>query len=44
MCMYTIYVTVKGKKYQTNVIANKNQSKEEIYKIGEEQVIKQWGV
>ena len=43
MCEYTIYVPFKGKKYQTKVIANKNQSEEEIYQIAKEQVLKQWG-
>jgi hypothetical protein len=43
MCNYTIYVTLKGQTYQTNVIANKNQSQEEIYHIAKEQVVKQWG-
>lgn len=42
MYEYTIYVTFKGKIYQTNVIANKNQTKEEVYQIAEEQVLKQW--
>jgi ssRNA-specific RNase YbeY (16S rRNA maturation enzyme) len=42
MCIYTINVTLNGKSYQTNVIAFKNQSEEEIYHIGKEQVIKQW--
>ncbi len=42
MCQYTIYVTLQGRIYQTNVIANKNQSEEEIYQIAKEQVIKQW--
>jgi hypothetical protein len=42
MCKYTVYVTLQGKIYQTNVIANKNQSQEEIYNIAKEQVVKQW--
>ncbi|MBZ5750997.1 BA3454 family stress response protein [Metabacillus rhizolycopersici] len=42
MYMYTINVTFKGKIYQTNVIANKNNSKEEVYQIAKEQVLKQW--
>ena len=42
MCNYTVYVTFKGQTYQTNVIANKNQSKAEIYHIAKEQVVKQW--
>ncbi|MBO1511200.1 BA3454 family stress response protein [Metabacillus bambusae] len=42
MYKYTINVTFKGKIYQTNVIANKNNSKEEVYQIAKEQVLKQW--
>ncbi|MEH7117669.1 BA3454 family stress response protein [Neobacillus vireti] len=42
MCQYTIYVTYKGKVYQTNVIASKNQTEEEVYRIAKEQVLKQW--
>ncbi|MFP5116078.1 BA3454 family stress response protein [Bacillaceae bacterium C204] len=42
MYKYTIYVKFKGKIYQTNVIANKNQSEEEVYLIAKEQVLKQW--
>jgi hypothetical protein len=42
MYMYTINVTFKGIIYQTNVIANKNNSKEEVYQIAKEQVLKQW--
>ena len=42
MYKYTIYVTHKGKVYQTNVIATKNQTEEEIYRIAQEQVLKQW--
>jgi len=42
MCIYTINVTINGKSYQTNVIASKNQSEEEIHHIGKEQVLKQW--
>ncbi|WP_462410101.1 BA3454 family stress response protein [Neobacillus sp. Marseille-QA0830] len=42
MCIYTIRVTINGKNYQTNVIAAKGQSEEEIYSIGKEQVLKQW--
>ncbi|MEH7111325.1 BA3454 family stress response protein [Neobacillus niacini] len=43
MWEYTIYVPYKGKKYQIKVLANKNQSEEEIYQIAKEQVLKQWG-
>ena len=42
MYKFTINVTFKGKIYQTNVIANKNNSKEEVYQIAKEQVLKQW--
>ncbi|MGM0879208.1 MAG: BA3454 family stress response protein [Bacillota bacterium] len=42
MYEYTIYVTFKGTIYQTNVIANKKQSEEEVYQIAKEQVLKQW--
>ncbi|WP_160725290.1 BA3454 family stress response protein [Bacillus sp. USDA818B3_A] len=44
MCEYTIYVTYKGKQYQTNVLADKNKSQEEIYRIGKEQVLRQWAI
>jgi hypothetical protein len=39
---YTVYVTHEGKTYQTNVIADKNQTEEEVYNIAKEQVSKQW--
>ncbi|ASF40687.1 hypothetical protein CEH05_16615 [Halobacillus halophilus] len=42
MYKYIINVTVKGKIYQTNVIANKNNSEKEVYQIAKEQVLKQW--
>lgn len=42
MYQYTIYVTINGRIYQTNVIANKKQSDDEVYKIATEQVLKQW--
>ena len=42
MYKYTIYVTHQGKIYQTNVIATKNQTEEEVYRIAQEQVLKQW--
>jgi hypothetical protein len=41
MCKYTINVTFKGKIYQTNVLANKNKSEDEVYQIAKEQVLKQ---
>ena len=42
MYKYTIYVTYEGKIYQTNVIADKNQTEDEIYLIAKDQVLKQW--
>ncbi|MDQ6597640.1 MULTISPECIES: BA3454 family stress response protein [Bacillus] len=42
MYKYTIYVTHNGKVYQTNVIADKNQTEEEVHRIAKEQVLKQW--
>ncbi|PLS09600.1 BA3454 family stress response protein [Neobacillus cucumis] len=42
MYKYTIYVTLNGKIYQTNVIASKDQTEEEVYRIAKEQVQKQW--
>lgn len=42
MYEYTIYVTFKGTIYQTNVLANKNQSEEVVNQIAKEQVLKQW--
>ncbi|MGP4074804.1 BA3454 family stress response protein [Halobacillus sp. K22] len=42
MYKYIINVTVNGKIYQTNVIANKNNSEKEVYQIAKEQVLKQW--
>ena len=33
---------IRGEIYQTNVIANKQQSEEEVYQIAQEQVVKQW--
>ena len=42
MCEYIIYVTLQGKMYQTNVIADKKQTAEEIYQLAKKQVLKQW--
>ena len=42
MCEVTVTVELKGKKYQTNVIANKEMSDEAIKYLAEKQVIKQW--
>jgi hypothetical protein len=41
MVKYTIYVTFNGKIYQTNVIAGKDKSEEEVYQIAKKQVEKQ---
>lgn len=43
MYNYTIYVALQGKIYQTNVIADKSKSEEEVYQIAKKQVQKQWG-
>ena len=42
MYKYTIYVAHEGKIYQTNVIADKNQTEDEVYRKAKEQVMKQW--
>ncbi|WML46635.1 BA3454 family stress response protein [Neobacillus sp. PS3-34] len=44
--MIEVFVTVKykNKNYHTNVIVNKDMSREKINLIAKEQVIKQWGV
>lgn len=42
MCEYIIYVTWQGKLYQTNVIADKKQTEEEIYQLAKKQVLEQW--
>jgi hypothetical protein len=43
MCQYTVSILFKGKQYQTNVIADKSISDDEIYQLALEQVQKQWG-
>ena len=43
MCEVTVTVELNGKKYQTNVIANKEMSDEAIKYLAEKQVLKQWG-
>jgi hypothetical protein len=42
MCLVNVTVEIKGKKYQTNVIANKEMSNEAINYLAEKQVLKQW--
>jgi hypothetical protein len=44
MVEVTVTVNYKGRKYYTNVIADKNLPWEKIIRIAEEQVSKQWGV
>ncbi|MBM4764609.1 BA3454 family stress response protein [Bacillus sp. B15-48] len=43
--MIEVIVTVElnGRRYQTNVIGNKNMLEEEIRTLAEKQVIDQWG-
>jgi hypothetical protein len=43
MFEYTISITFKGKRYQTNVIADKDATEREVFQIALEQVQKQWG-
>jgi hypothetical protein len=43
MYQYTISITYQGKRYQTNVIADKCATETEIYQIALEQIQKQWG-
>jgi hypothetical protein len=42
MYKYTIHVHHDGKIYQTNVIANKDQTEEEVFQIARDQVLSQW--
>jgi hypothetical protein len=42
MYKYTIHVQLEGKIYQTNVIANKDQTEEEVFQIARDQVLNQW--
>lgn len=44
MYEYTISVTYKGKQYQTNVLAGKDSTEQEIYQLALEQVQMQWGL
>ena len=41
---YTISVMFNGKKYQTNVIAAKDSTEQEIYQLALKQVQMQWGL
>ena len=43
MCEVTVTVELNEKKYQTNVIANKEMTDETIKYLVEKQVLKQWG-
>jgi hypothetical protein len=43
MYEYTLSITFKGKQYQTNVIAGKDSTEQEIYQLALEQVQLQWG-
>ncbi|MFD2445595.1 BA3454 family stress response protein [Bacillus sp. CGMCC 1.16607] len=42
MLQYTVDVVYQGKKYQTNVIVDRETSEEEILRVAIEQVRKQW--
>ncbi len=42
MCEVIVTVELNGKKYQTNVIANKGMTNETIKHLAEKQVLKQW--
>jgi hypothetical protein len=44
MYEYTISVMFNGKKYQTNVIADKDSTEQEIYQLALMQVQNQWGL
>jgi hypothetical protein len=44
MYEYTISVMFNGKQYQTNVIADKNSTDQEIYQLALKQVQSQWGL
>lgn len=44
MYQYTISIMYQGKQYQTNVIASKESSEQEIYQLALEQVQMQWGL
>lgn len=42
MCQVTVTVKLNGKRYQTNVIAEKGMSNEIINTLAEKQILKQW--
>ena len=42
MCEVTVTVELNGRKYQTNVIANKGTSDKFIKHLAKQQVLKQW--
>jgi hypothetical protein len=44
MYQYTISIMYQGKQYQTNVIASKESTEQEIYQLALEQVQMQWGL
>jgi hypothetical protein len=42
MIEITVTVNYRGQDYQTNVIVNKRARKEEVLRLAQEQVTKQW--
>jgi hypothetical protein len=44
MYQYTISIMYQGKQYQTNVIADKDSTEQEIYQLALMQVQNQWGL
>ena len=42
MCQVTVTVEFNGRRYQTNVIAEKGMSIEVIKTLAEKQILKQW--
>ena len=42
MCQVTVTVELNGRRYQTNVIAEKGMSNEVIKTLAEKQILKQW--
>ena len=42
MCQVTVTVELEGRRYQTNVIAEKGMSNEVIKTLAEKQILKQW--
>lgn len=43
MFQYTISVTYQGRQYQTNVLAAKDATEQEVFELAFEQVQEQWG-